>query len=89
MSKLAKVKPHKPSIKFHRNRDTSFMPQPTLHSQLNMAFNKSQESNLKEADVSNDNVIESWQRPKRFDRQALDADEVDQINSGGADQIFN
>ena len=65
------------------------MPQPTLHSQLNMAFNKSQESNLKEADVSNDNVIESWQRPKRFDRQALDADEVDQINSGGADQIFN
>ena len=65
------------------------MPQPTLHSQLNMAFNKSQESNLKEADVSNDNVIEFWQRPKRFDRQALDADEVDQINSGGADQIFN
>ena len=65
------------------------MPQPTLHSQLNMAFNKSQESNLKEADVSNDNVIESWQRPKRFDRQALDADEVDQINSGGADKIFN
>ena len=65
------------------------MPQPTLHSQLNMAFNKSQESNLKEADVSNDNVIESWQRPKRFDRQALDADEVDQINSGGADLIFN
>jgi len=65
------------------------MPQPTLHSQLNMAFNKSQESTLKEADVSNDNVIESWQRPKRFDRQALDADEVDQINSGGADQIFN
>jgi len=89
LNKLVKVKPHKPSIKFYRNRDTSFMPQPTLHSQLNIIFNKSQEqeSNIEEAAVSN--VLEWWQRPKKFDRQGLDADEIDNINSGGAENIFN
>ena len=91
MSKLGKVKPHKPSIKFNRNREASFVPQPTLHSQLNIAFNKSQdqESDLREADAAVTNVMQWWQRPKRFDRQELDASEIDQINSGGADKTFN
>ena len=65
------------------------MPQPTLHSQLNIAFNKSQdqESNTEEAAVSN--VLEWWQRPKKFDRQQLYSDEIENINSGGAANIFN
>ena len=91
MSKLVKVNPHKPSIRFKRNRQSSFIPQPSLHTQLNIAFNKSKdrESELKEADAAVSNVIEWWQRPKRFDRQELDVSEIDQINSGGADKTFN
>ena len=33
--------------------------------------------------------IEWWQRPKRFERKELDASEIEQINSGGADNLFN
>ena len=65
------------------------MPQPTLHSQLNIAFNKSQEQDLDLKDANAPNVIEWWQRPKKFNRQELDASEIDQINSGGAAQTFN
>lgn len=89
LSKLVKVNPHKPSIRFNRNRQFSFIPQPSLHTQLNIAFNKSKDKELKEADAAVSNVIEWWQRPKRLDRQELDVSEIDQINSGGADKTFN
>lgn len=91
LSKLVKVNPHKPSIRFNRNRQSSFIPQPSLHTQLNIAFNKSKdkESELKDADAAASNGIEWWQRPKRFDRQELGVSEIDQINSGGADKTFN
>ena len=73
------------TIKFNRNRESSFIPQATVHSILNMAI-------MKESVKTNEaasNSIEWWQRPKRFERKELDASEIEQINSGGADNLFN
>jgi len=88
LSKLKKVLPHVPKIKF--NRKSSYKPDLSLHSKLTIAFNDQNK-------VTNDNlvgatqapaVLEWWERPVRFGRQDVDTNEIEQINSGGAEKIF-
>jgi len=99
LSKLRKVKPHVPLVKF--NRKSSYQPQPTLHSRLNLAFNEAQAASILPTNTleppkqpptastgANYNVYEWFERPVRFARSSLDQTEVDQVNSGGAEKIF-
>merc|ERR1711915_662565 len=77
LSKLNKVLPHVPKIKF--NRKSSYKPALSLHSKLTIAFNDQNK-------VTNDNlvgatqapaVLEWWERPVRFGRQDVDANEIE------------
>jgi len=99
LSKLRKVKPHVPLVKF--NRKSSYHPEPTLHSRLNLAFNEAQAASILPTNTleppkqlstastgANYNVYEWFERPVRFARSSLDQTEVDQVNSGGAEKIF-
>jgi len=87
LSKLKKVHPHVPKIKF--NRKSTFKPNLSLHSQLTIAFNDNIITNENPSGVANSSaVLEWWERPERFARQDVDSNEIDQINSGGAEKIF-
>jgi len=87
LSKLKKVQPHVPKIKF--NRKSTFKPNLSLHSKLTIAFNDNIITNENPSGVANSSaVLEWWERPERFARQDVDTNEIDQINSGGAEKIF-
>ena len=90
LSRLASVKPHKPSIKF--NRKSSFKPTPSLHTQLNVAFDQSlvakESDEISEPSSQASQPLEWWQRPAKYSREVLDDKEIEQINSGGADKTF-
>merc|ERR1719282_742798 len=99
LTKLRKVKPHVPLVKF--NRKSSYQPEPTLHSRLNLAFNEAQAASIlptsalepskqpPAASIGASNYVYEWfELPVRFARSSLDQTEVDQVNSGGAEKIF-
>ena len=76
-----------PKIKF--NRKSTFKPNLSLHSKLTIAFNDNIITNENPSGVANSSaVLEWWERPERFARQDVDSNEIDQINSGGAEKIF-
>ena len=76
-----------PKIKF--NRKSTFKPNLSLHSKLTIAFNDNIITNENPSGVENSSaVLEWWERPERFARQDVDTNEIDQINSGGAEKIF-
>ena len=91
MSKLAVVTPHVPLIRFRKGLEQ----QQTEHQHAavaNAAGSSLQQSfavaHGADAVSPSGGVLEWWQRPEKFGRKALDQQEIDVINGGGADVIF-
>ena len=68
-----------PLIKFKRR--TQFKPNLSLLPNIQPISTQSVES-------QSSSVLEWWQIPSQYRRHGIDVNEIDQINSGGADQIF-
>merc|ERR1711994_349189 len=82
LTKLASVVPHVPMIKFNRNKNPSLVPPPPPQSGISPSQSSQASSPPPQSSY------EWWQRPVRFSRPDLDSNEINQINSGGADKIF-
>ena len=76
MSKLAKVQPHIPLIRFRKGSiSTSTLNETTV-------------LNTNEVCQSQPSPYEWWEKPEKYAKPRLDDKEIDLINSGGADAIF-
>ena len=89
LSKLTVVAPHVPLIRFRKG----LQQQQKEHQQAAVASEAS--GSLQQAsDVAPDGfnagdvVLEWWQKPQKFARKPLDDQEIEVINGGGADVVF-
>ena len=90
LSKLGVVAPHVPLIRFRKGREQQ--QQQIEHQQAAVASEASgslQQAGLDTDVISPSNgVLEWWQRPQKFSRKPLDDQEIEVINGGGADVVF-
>ena len=91
MSKLGVVAPHVPLIRFRKGREQQ--QQQIEHQQAAVASEAS--GSLQQASAvapagldAAGGVLEWWQRPQKFARKPLDDQEIEVINGGGADVVF-
>ena len=95
LSKLGVVAPHVPLIRFRKGREQQ--QQQIEHQQAAVASEASGSlqqqafapAGLDTAAASpSGSVLEWWQRPQKFSRKPLDDQEIEVINGGGADVVF-
>ena len=87
LSKLAVVAPHVPLIRFRKGLEL----QQNDANVASAAGSSSQQSFAgapAAASSPSVGVLESWQRPEKFTRKPLDDQEIEVINGGGADVVF-
>ena len=82
LAKLSAVKPHKPLIKFRRERGSLPVTGDSVTSQV-VSETKLE---IKSQDIPT--ALEWWEKPSKYYRETLDETEIDQINSGGASRLF-
>jgi len=70
LTKLAKVQPHIPLIRFRKD-----LPSTPDHIIVNTV-------------LAQPAVFEWWERPEKYSRPSLDDQEIELINSGGADSTY-
>eukprot|EP00088_Acartia_fossae_P050755 TRINITY_DN56919_c0_g1_i1.p1 TRINITY_DN56919_c0_g1~~TRINITY_DN56919_c0_g1_i1.p1 ORF type:complete len:148 (+),score=16.62 TRINITY_DN56919_c0_g1_i1:44-487(+) len=82
LSKLQKVAPHIPLIKFRKGLPLSQPAENVAQAQENVLHSD-------ETSGSGDgNSLEWWQIPSKYRRPAIDSDECNEINSGGAETVW-
>ena len=90
LSKLAVVAPHVPLIRFRKGLE---LQQQEEHQRAAVASpaGTSLQHSVAAAPASaspSAGVLEWWQRPEKFARKPLDEQEIEVINGGGADVVF-
>jgi len=78
LAKLSHVKPHKPMIKFRKGKGA-------LVKSDQVKREAESDINIQE---SSPTVLEWWEKPAKYYPEALDESEIEQINSGGASQLY-
>ena len=91
MSKLAVVAPHVPLIRFRKGLELQQEEEHQHAAVASPAGTSLQQSFAvapASASPSAGGVLEWWQRPEKFARKPLDDQEIEVINGGGADVVF-
>ena len=84
LAKLSAVKPHKPMIKFRRERGSL----PVTGDSISVTSQVVSETKLEIKSQDIPTALEWWEKPPKFCRENIDETEIDQINSGGASLLF-
>ena len=89
LSKLAVVAPHVPLIRFRKGLELQQEEEHQHAAVASPAGTSLQQSfAVASASPSAGGVLEWWQRPEKFARKPLDEQEIEVINGGGADVVF-
>ena len=92
LSKLAVVAPHVPLIRFRKGLELQQQEEHQRAAVASPAGTSLQQSfAVAPAAASaspSGGVLEWWQRPEKFARKPLDDQEIEVINGGGADVVF-